>query len=515
MAGFLPPSLEFDKRQIRRVLVWLSISFILEHDVMQNRLISTLFQSLVFESEKSYYRQQLESATPKALIDVVKRVPLLLNRIGMDDEVLEQCFPDNSKVTDVPLFTVAQRKATASCSQTHAQDGASTSSPSAEFTEFPVYLTQAERVEILVNLARMLDMIACAACGPTFTADHLSIFAGYIASMAIVCAASTGHTLPDQVGSAFSSIFRAAGREGDQVVRKLQEQVCRRTLSALRSESIAVRARLVMVLPGEGKEMGAVRRWIAWCALTQHVAQAGSSAAAASPLNTIPSSDPLADEGEDGQEQQSDDMAYWRRAKFEPLSIDLDMLTAAIDAKDVNSPFHIAPPITGQSAKRSSSASPTATPKDESEPCTGSSVATRTTDFESIIAATQLVTHALKDVAIHMCSFDPTSADRSTPTPSQPDGQPLSGAERKTWPRALRLALAPYLSYNPRLDESRIAALYTVVERLGYVNSRIRDNRGNVILQTLAKDALHRTAGVLEYQLDMYVPGAGRRGFIE
>ncbi|TKY86436.1 hypothetical protein EX895_004585 [Sporisorium graminicola] len=534
LAGLLPPSLDLDKRHIRRILVWLSISFILEHDAVQSGLICMLFQSLVFESAKSHYHRQLDSAIPKALTDVVNRVPRILHRLGMDDEVFEQCFPDNSEVADVPLFTVAQRKPTASSSQAQAQqDGARSSSPSAEFTEFKAYLTQAERDEILINLAGMLDKIASRP-HPTLITDNLTIVAGYVASMAIACAAATSLCLVERIGAAFNSIFSAATREGSETLRTLQEQVCRRTFSALGTDAVAVRARLVTTLPGEGREIGAVRRWLAWRALTEHIAQAHASLAA-SPLmsgsDIVPSSDPFADEGEEMQQQQQQQQQQRGKEEetFEPLTLDLDMLVAAVDAGDARSPFYVAPfTVYGGEEMGPAAAAVTAKKDDDDEkspppdaPPTAGPVQ-HTTDFEAIIAATQLVSHALRDLPIHMCTFHPCSssssaADRSTPTPARPNGTP-SAQTSTSGPRpraALRLALAPYLSLDPELDDTRTDALHTLVQRLAHVNSRIWDNRGNVILQTLAKDALHRTGLALEYQLDMYGASGSRAGFIQ
>ncbi|CDS01620.1 hypothetical protein [Sporisorium scitamineum] len=504
LAGFLPPSLDLDKRQIRRILVWLSISFILEHDVMQSRLISTLFQSLVFESAKSHYRRQLRTAVPKALTDVARRIPHILNRLGMDVEVLEQCFPDNSKVTDVPLFTVAQRKQALSQAQ---QDAGSGSSPSAEFTEFKVYLTQAERDDILINLARMVDILACGP-DPSFVSDNLTILAGYVSSMAIACATTTSFALANTVGVTFTSVFTAAAREGDETLRGLQERVCRRTFSGLGSDAIGVRARVVTVFPGEGREVGAVRRWLAWCALTEHVAQ--TRTASPSMSDVVPSSDPFADEGEEVQQhrlQEEGETAHWRRTKFEPLSLDLDMLVAAIDAGDTASPFYVAPSFTVDGANETPATTAAAEKKDDDDDeASPTATSHQTTDFKSILAATQLLAQTLQNLPIHMCTFLPT--DRSTLHPST--------TTNRRWTRTLRLALTPFIPLNPTLNQTRLATLHTIVQRLAHVNSRIRDNTGSVILQMLAKDALQRTGLGLEYQLEMYgVVDGGAGSFIQ
>ncbi len=168
------------------------------------------------------------------------------------------------------------------------------------------------------------------------------------------------------------------------------------------------------------------------------------------------------------------------------------MLARAIDSSDPSSPFYIAP---AGAAREDSKASPTST-----------------TDMQSLIAGTQLVALALRDLPIHMCTFSlPPTGDRTTPTPSNPEGQPTND-DRKAWPRALRNALSPLLPLNPTLEPTRITALQTIVKRLTDVNSRIRDNRGNVILQTLAKDRLHSTALLLEYQLGMYAGNEGMGG---
>ncbi|CBQ72392.1 conserved hypothetical protein [Sporisorium reilianum SRZ2] len=494
LAGFLPPSLDLDKRQIRRILVWLSISFVLEQDAMQSRLISTLFQSLVFDSAKSHYHRHLESAIPKALTDVVKRVPHILYRLGMDDDVFEQCFPDNSKVMDVPLFTVAQRKPTSSQSQAQ-QEGTSRSSPSAEFSEFKVYLTQAERDETLISLARMLDMIACVR-DPTLVTDNLTVLAGYIASMAVACAATTSFSLANQAGAAFTSILRAAARAGGETLRTLQEHVCRRTLSALGTDAVAVRARLVAVFPGDGSEVGAVRRWLAWCALTEHVAP--TQALAASPVGSdaVPSSDPFADEVEEvqPQPQEGNETAHWRRTAFDALTLDVDVLIAAVDAGDARSPFYIAPlvPNSGKDAAAGAEKH-----EQTHERARAHAPLERSTNFEALLAGTQLLAHTLRDLPVHMCTFHHPTSNRKPP-------------------RALRLALAPYSAHHAQLDAKRTAALHTLVQRLAHVNSRIRDNRANVILQTLAKDALHRTALAVEYQLGVYgAPGAVGGSFFQ
>ncbi|EST08471.1 hypothetical protein PSEUBRA_001892 [Kalmanozyma brasiliensis GHG001] len=473
LAGFLPPSLDLDKRQVRSILRWLAISFVLERNVMQSQLISNLFQTLLLERAKSHYTRQLESAIPRAMSEVVRQVPRILIMIGMDELVFEECFPDDREVTDVPCLTVSQRRP----------------ADSSELTQFKKYLTQVERDDILINLARLLEMVIDAEPRAIDIADHVSILAGYVSSMIIACAASTNFTLHQSVGSAFSTIFAEAAREEGDTVRKLQEEVCRRTFTALGMDSLVVRARVVTALPGEGREVGAVRRWLAWCALTEHVAQAETLAA--SPLHgvggeMVPSSDPMADDSEEATDRNLD-KDHWRRTRFNPLTVDIDMLARAIDSSDPTSPFYVASNAASAAANSASQ-----------EP--------RTTDIDTLIAGTQLVAVALRDLPLHMCTFSPTpDTERSTPTPSQPDGPPQT---RKTWPRALRLALTPFQLFNPSLDTNRVEALQDIIARLNATNSRIRDNRGNVILQTLAKDLLQRTAHALEYQLDMYGGGA-------
>lgn len=510
LAGMLPPSLNLDKRQIRRILVWLGISFILERNIMQNCLISTLFQSLVFQPEKSCYARQLDSAIPRALTDVIRRVPHILNSIGMDDAVFEKCFPDHTSITDVPCFTVARRKAIPS----KMQDGASSSSPSAEFIEFKAYLTQTERDDTLINLARLLDTIARASSDLTFVTDNLSVLAGYVSSMAIACGATTNQAVSDAVAGAFNSIFALVAGEGEDTLRKLQAGACTRTFGALSNDSFAVRARVVGVFPGDCEEISAVRRWLAWYALTEHVPRAQTEIKAASPpLNgvaeVVPSSDPCADDGEDDskggiEKAESED---GRRIQFEPLSLDLEMLAKAIDARDANSPFRIAPVSFERTTDEGSSAS---TPRPAS---VDTADARSSRSFETMLAATQLVSLCLRDLPLHMCSFTPTSLQRTTPTPSHP--HPRAEPAPK-WTKALRLSLEPYSSINPQLDETRIAALQNIVERLAAVNARIRDDRGNVILQTLAKDRLLVLCHALEYELEVFVgKGEVRGSFIK
>ncbi|GAC92961.1 Mg-transporting ATPase [Pseudozyma hubeiensis SY62] len=504
LAGMLLPSLYLDKRQIRRILVWLGISFVLERNVMQSRLISTLFQSLIFQPEKSFYARQLDSTIPRALNDIVRRVPHILNGIGMDDTVFEKCFPDHTSRTDVPCFTVARRKAVPS----QTQDGASSSSPSAEFLEFKAYLTQTERDDILINLARLLNTIASASPDPTFVTDNLSVFAGYVSSMAIACAATTNHAVSDAVAGAFNSIFALVAGEGEDTLRKLQAGVCTRTFGALSNDSIAVRARVVGAFPGDCEEISAVGRWLAWYALTEDVARAQTEIKAASPppdgvAEVVPSSDPCADDGEDDSKGGlgKAESESRRRIQFESLSLDLEMLAKAIDARDPNSPFRIAPATVERLADEESSPS---TPRPGS---VDTADARSSTSFETILAATQLVSLCLRDLPLHMCSFTPT-----TPTPSQPHADSAAGK----WTKALRHALEPYSSMNPQLDETRIAALQNIVERLAGVNGRIRDDRGNVILQTLAKDRLLMLCHALEYELEVFSgKGEVRGSFIK
>ncbi len=298
------PALELDKRQVRSILLWLAISLVLEREVTQSYLISSLLWKLLDEQIHSPYDRERDWARPKAMSDVVDRIPRLLIMIGLDETMFEASFPDDCDVLDVPCFTLSQRKENAIAT-------------SAESAHFKMHLTQIERDDILSSLARLLDMVVRAKPHPNFIADNLSVFAGYVSSMAIACAASTSFMLQEEVGVALHSVFAAAaGEEGGDTLRKLQEEVCRRTFSALGMDSLVVRTRLVSALPGEGREVAAVRRWLAWCALTEHVAQADMPAASPN-KEVVPSSDPMADDSEDDTANVNE-TAHWRRTKFDP-----------------------------------------------------------------------------------------------------------------------------------------------------------------------------------------------------
>lgn len=497
LAGMLPPSLGLDRRQIRRILVWLAITFILERGAMQSQLTCALFRSLIFQPEKSHYAQQLDAAIPRALTDVVRRVPHILSSIGMDPDVFEKCFPDHPDVADVACFSAAPAKLSAL--QKH--EIASSSSTSAVACELHMYLTQTERDDVLINLARMLDMIAGASTDAAFVEDKLSILAGYICSMAIACAASTNYAVSDAIGRAFDSIFGAATQTDSDLSTKLQAEVCQRTFSALSDKSIAARARLVTRFPGESKEVCGMTRWLAWCALTEHVAPARCATQAVSRVvkadtEVVPSSDPFADEAEGSDEVESkNETENWRQIKFEPFSLDLEMLASAIDARGASSPFRVVTNSVGR-AGDADARIPFCTVDDG-----------RAIRFETLLGATQLASVALRELPIHMCTFSPS--DRTSVCDPHIRHDQLGASSR-----ALRLALEPYLALHPRLDRTRIAALHTIIQRLSLINSRIRDNSANVILQTLAKDSLQTLSHSLEYQLHMYSSTAIASSFI-
>ncbi|SPO26263.1 uncharacterized protein UTRI_02539 [Ustilago trichophora] len=466
LAGIIPPSLDLDKRQVRRILVWAGISFILEQDVFQSQLLLAFFRSLI-SSATPHYRQQLQSAIPRALTDITRRIPLVLYQIGIHERVFKQCFRDNLTAANGACFTLAQHRPS---SQTHARDGTS-SSTSAEFKNFKVYVTQAERDEIVIRLAQMVSIITSASPTTTFVEEDLNALAGYVSSMAIACAASTNLELHGSVGDAFTNIFRAAREEG-RVVEKLQEEVCQRTLSGLDDESIAIRARLVTVFPGEGKEVAAVQRFLAWLVLTEHVA--ADQAVADSPADAVASSDATMDAGEDLERIANVETSpYWERTPFQPLSLDLERLVRAVDPADHRSPFHIAV-LTSDAVRQDDN-----------------TVESKSTDFATLIAATQLLALTLHDLALHLCTFRSTQHATDAAQPQTP------------LPRVLRQCLLSYTHLNPKLDPHRTAAIRTLIQKLLLINSKIRDNRADVILTSLAKDRLQRTAHSLEYQLQM------------
>lgn len=493
LAGMLPAGLNLDRRAIRRILLWLAISYILERDALRSKRLFSLFTSLILHPSRTPYFRELESSIPGALSDIVRRIPHILNRIGVDEEVLEQSFPDNANVTDEPCFIFPRRRTASSRSQTQTQtrsDRSTSSSPSAEFRDLKVYLTQAERDDIIVNLAKVLSMVMSAAAEveEKFVEENLSVLAGYVASMAVACAGCTNFALQSEVGGAFIAIFSLAAMQTK--VRELQEAVVRRTFTALGNESspskVALRARLVSVFPGQGQEINAVRRWLAWCVLTEHLAQHSPLSEAVmrarkEEVGVVPSSDPVEAAGDASEEleREKKENAYWRRAEFEPLQLDLEMLVKAIDVVDPRSPFYVA----GEGNSKEYS--------------------TRRA-FETLIAATQLLAICLGDLPLHLCSFSPTPSSSTT-----------SSAAPKNWPKALRLSLASHLHLHPQLYETRITAVHNIVARLATVNSKIRDNRGDVILRSLAKDLLQRTGHALEYQLQLYGCGSGLVDFIK
>jgi len=351
----------------------------------------------------------------------------------------------------------------------------------------------------VTNLAHTIDIVVTAADpnAKNFMATHLALLAGYVSSMAIACAATTNFTLQNQVGCAYRSIFTAATAAGEGTLRDLQSAICKRTFTALGMDSVPRRARLVTALPGEGRGIQAIRAWLGWCVLTEHLATLPVVSPAVRRVameDVVPSSDPVEAETDASEEAARirKENVHWRRTPFQPWSIDLDMLARAVDVSDPRSPFFV--------ASGSADTAAAAIRDDASVRSSRSSSvldSSRTTNFEALIAATQLLALVLRDLPLHFCSFSPT---------------PTSSSASSKWPRALRLALAPYRSLHPQPDESRIATLHNTVERLAAVNSKIRDNRGDVILRTLAKDLLQRTAHSLEYQLEMYWPADGGIG---
>ncbi len=163
-------------------------------------------------------------------------------------------------------------------------------------------------------------------------------------------------------------------------------------------------------------------------------------------------------------------MAWYRRSSFVHVNLDLDLVVKAIDNRDVKSPFYVAPP--------------NASYCDNSE--------RQETDFESMIAATSLLGTLLTEFAMHMFTFSPDSPPNAS-----------AGVLR---PKSTRLALASYMVYNPTLSVQKITILRTIIDKLAHVNSRIRDNMGDVIFRSLAKEALQRWGLFFEYQLEFYDP---------
>ncbi|SPC61486.1 uncharacterized protein UHOD_03154 [Ustilago sp. UG-2017b] len=496
LAGTLPPALNLERSTIRRILLWTAISYTLERDVLRSHRLSSLFTSLIHHPSRLPYARELEQTIPRALSDIVRRIPRILNRIGVDEEVIEQSFPDNANVTDEPCILPRRRttssgtKATQTRAQGRGGERSAFSSPSVEFKVFKVYLTQTEQDDIMINLAKVLGMVISAVAEEGFVEEHLSVLAGYVACMAVACASCTNANLQSEVGVAITGIFGLASKQSK--VQELQEAVCRRTFTALGNDSspskVALRARLVSVFPGQSREIGAVIRWLAWCVLTEHLAQYTPLASAVSRVikeqsKVVPSSDPVEAAGNASQEQEREarENAHWRIANFEPLQLELDVLVKAVDVADAKSPFY----VVGESGGGSR---PIPTQR-------------RGGGFETIIAATQLLAVALRDLPIHLCTFSSDSSSANTGS--------------KGWPRALRLALAPYAHLNPQLDESRIDCVRNIITRLANVNSKIRDNRGDVILRSLAKDLLQRTGHALEYQLQMYDSNSGLGDFIK
>lgn len=493
LAGTIPPSLKLSQDQAGRLVLRIAVSYMLERDVLQSHLLSTFFQSLISDWSKSSYTRELSAGVPKALSDVVRMVPFMLNRLGASEGVLEECFPDHADATE-GLFPIVERPRAGKRKKSR-----------------QLYLTQTERDDIIIKLARTLNMITSASTNPRFVVDHLSLLAGYVSSMAIACAATTNFALRDQLGCTFHSIFTGAAkaRHGN-VLRRMQEEVCWRSFAALGATSIAVRARLVAVWPGKGREIAAIRRWLAWCTLTDHLAP--HSVTAKGGKEAVISSDleeEAASEANRELEYAEGGEALCKRNKFEPLSVDLGMLMQAVNASDPRSPFYIAP-VTGDTVGAEDLAYPTTRH-------TIPPLESRATSFETIVAATQLIALVLGDLPIHICRFSPAT-DRCTSTAARSEGSATPGrddeAERAAWPRALRLALDPYLSLHPCLDQARLKAISEIIDRLATVNSKIRDNRGNVVLRSLAKDSLQRTCHSLEYQLHMYHPPSNMASFI-
>ncbi|KAI3482406.1 hypothetical protein L1887_54962 [Cichorium endivia] len=470
LACAIPPSLQVRPAELARIVTWTAVTCLLERDVLQSQLAFGLLESLVLQPDQSAYRNELLGAVAQAAGDVLALVPRVLHRIGVSESVLVECFPDDADATDGPFFVVTRARP-----RTH--DRAPSSSQTAKVEQArraprsALYLTHAECDELLAHLARVVQLVVQA--NSSAVRDGVSLLAGWVASMALACAAGTSVALDAAMGQGMEVVFAAAAETA--VLEELQEAVARRLFTALEPESVVVRARVVQALPGAGRGVQALRAWLGWCVLTEHLASPAKVDAVvpvAEP-DAVPSSDPIEAEGEAdaAAARLRRDSAYWRRARFEAWSLDLHLLSRAVDANDPKSPFHVA----------SSNA-------DDSD-----------ADLSRLIAAVHLLALVLRDLPVHLCNF---THDARTPTKSDPLGQRSSAS----LPRALSLALAAYASVNPTLDEGRVQEVRTIVTRLDQANARIRDSRADVILRTLAKDALHRTSLALEYQLALYHP---------
>ncbi len=479
LACAIPPSLQVRSAELTRIVTWTAVTCLLERDVLQSQLAFGLLEALVLQPDQSAYRNELPGAVAQAAGDVLALVPRVLHRIGVSESVLVECFPDDADATDGPFFVVTRARPRThdrlpSSSQTAKVEQARRAPRSA------LYLTHAECDELLAHLARVVQLVVRANSGAV--RNGVSLLAGWVASMALACAAGTNVALDAAVGQGMEAVFAAAAEAG--VLGELQEAVGRRFFTALEPESVVVRARVVQALPGAGRGVQALRAWLGWCVLTEHLAlpvKVDAVVPAAEP-DAVPSSDPVEaeEEANAAAARLRRDSAYWRRARFEAWSLDLSLLSRAVDPNDPKSPFHVA----------SSSA-------DDSD-----------AGLSRLIAAVHLLSLVLRDLPVHLCSF---THEARTPTKSDPLGQRSSAS----LPRALSLALAPYASMNPTLDEGRVQEVRSIVARLDQANARIRDNRADVILRTLAKDALHRTSLALEYQLALYHPESSSTSFIQ
>nr|CDI52974.1 putative protein [Melanopsichium pennsylvanicum 4] len=210
LCNMIPPYLDLNPLQISRLIIRIAVTYILNTDAVQSIHLSSFLKTLFHPSSASSHHFELCTTVPQALSQIISLIPRILNRIGVREHVLEECFPDEVEVTSWVCPTL-KRPTTASGKPKKCQR---------------VYLTQAEREHILTNLAQVLEMVtrADANKGERVVGSNVTTLAGYVASMAIASAASTNFTLEAQIGGALNAIFSAAARESCECLNDLQKE---------------------------------------------------------------------------------------------------------------------------------------------------------------------------------------------------------------------------------------------------------------------------------------------------
>ncbi|PWN47752.1 hypothetical protein IE53DRAFT_390098 [Violaceomyces palustris] len=117
------------------------------------------------------------------------------------------------------------------------------------------------------------------------------------------------------------------------------------------------------------------------------------------------------------------------------------------------------------------------------------------TDYVELLASSQLLSIALSDLGLQMCSSTALA-------PSLGASPRRRGINRQS--HALETAVKPYAYLEPCRDSGRISLLRKIAETLRIVNGKIQDNKGTFLERIRAKDRLQRLFLTLEYQLNWF-----------